>query len=85
MSKNVAVNGIFSQKQRCEQDTLHHEKHTKYQASSRPTIAYSIFTHTGIWKGNSKGVCGKHFPRESGTKIIFPKGVGQVYQRDHTS
>ena len=30
-----------------------------------------------IWKGNSLGVCHKHFPRESGTTVIFPRGQGK--------
>ena len=32
----------------------------------------------GVWKGNSLGVCQKHFPRES-------RGSGQAFQRGHTS
>ena len=33
-------------------------------------------------EGKFPGGCHKHFPRESRTKIIFPRGLGQVFQRD---
>ena len=44
-----------------------------------------LFYPYRVWKRNSLGVYQKHFPRDSGTKIIFPRGSGQVFQRDHTS
>ena len=31
------------------------------------------------------GVCQKRFLRESGTKIIFPGGSGEVFQMGHTN
>ena len=46
--------------------------------------AIPFFIHAGVWKANSLGVCQKHFPRESGTKIVFPRWSGQVFQRGHT-
>ena len=46
--------------------------------------AIPFYIHTGVWKANSLGVCQKHFPREPGTKIVFPRGSGQVFQRGHT-
>ena len=46
-----------------------------------PNWAIPFFIHTGVWKGNSLKVYQKHFQRESGTKIIFPRGSKQVFQR----
>ena len=43
--------------------------------------AIPFLIHTGVWKANSLEVRQKHFPRESKTKIAFPRGSGQVFQR----
>ena len=47
--------------------------------------AVLFFVHTGVWKANSLGVHQKCFPRESKTKIAFPRGSGQVFQRGDDS
>ena len=40
--------------------------------------AIPFFIQRGVWKRNSLGLCQKHFPRESGTKIIsFIGGQGK--------
>ena len=51
-------------------------------ASTLDSLFYkSTFGH-GIPGG---GNCQKYFPNESGTKIIFPRGPGEVFQKGHTS
>ena len=47
--------------------------------------AIPFLIYAGEWKASSLGVCQKHFPRESGTKVVFPRGSGQVFQRGQVS
>ena len=47
-------------------------------------IELSIFyPYRGV-EGKFSGVCQRHFPRESGIKIVFPRGLLQVFQSGHT-
>ena len=43
-------------------------------------MGYSIFCPYRGMEGNLKGVCQKHFPRESGTKLSFPGGQGKFFR-----
>ena len=48
-----------------------------YKVTVNWAISFHFLFHTGIWKRNSLGVCQEHFPRESRTEIIFPRGQGK--------
>ena len=48
-------------------------------------LGYPIFYPYRGMEGIFPGGVQKCFPRESGTKIIFPRRSRQVFQRDHAS
>ena len=58
---------------------------TKYQASSRPTIAYSIFYQYRGMEGKFQGGVRETFSK--GVRASFPEGsykLGHAFQWDHT-